>query len=264
MSSSDLGQEVYESNLQAQTTKCEEVAINVQNLILQEGMTDEKLDFVGSIREELTEMEESTKELFDNPDRINDVNRHIRRILLDIAEYFDYDQKIYDNRNNLKDDISTLFHWFKLVVKLHLGSDCREVEHEYAIHECRRKRNDREHGPSGESLRPDIIGIGVLTWYALHEILWNWKAAQNIAIHGTTNRAEADDEHKYGFIYKINKKDSQGADHSITQYSEGESGDKIAFEKGDLDFLPSKGDVVMFNKTERDGAPVASNITKIE
>jgi hypothetical protein len=250
MASSELGETFYESNLQVQTNRCESIVDEVTELVLQQGLTGDKLDLVGDIDQEIEEMKRDTKELFNNPDRINDLNRHIRRILLDIAEDLDYKQKLYDEHNNLQDDISTLFYWFELVVKPNLGADYREVEHDYAIHECRTKRNDMEHGGSGDRIRPDVIGIGLLTWYALHEILLNWEEVQNQVIHGHLNRIEQDEDNEYGFICKLNNQEGSGAPHSLTHYEQGENGNKIPFEPEDIDSFPSVGDIIIFARDE--------------
>lgn len=260
MASSELGETFYESNLQIQTNKCESVIMEVKELVLEQGLTGDKLDLVGDIEREIQDMESDTKELFHNPDRINDLNRHIRRILLDIAEDLGYKQKLYDEHNNLQDDISTLFYWFELVVKSNQSTDYREVSHDYAIHECRSKRNEMEHGESGDRVRPDVVGIGLLTWYALHEILLNWKKVQSQVIHGHLNRIEQDGENEYGFICKLNNSEGMGSPHSITHYGEGESGNKIPFEPGDIDTFPSMGDAVMFSSTDETGSSNPSDI----
>lgn len=254
MASSEMGEVFYESNLQIQTNKCESIIRDVQDLVLQQGLTGDKLDLVGDIEQEIGDMERDTKELFHNPDRINDLNRHIRRILLDIAEDLDYKQKLYDEHNNLQDDISTLFYWFELVVKPNLATDYREVSHDYAIHECRSKRNEMEHGGSGDRVRPDVVGIGLLTWYALHEILLNWKKVQNQVIHEHLDRIEQDEENEYGFICKLNNSEGAGSPHSITHYREGESGNKIPFEPSNIDVFPSIGDVIIFSRDDESGS----------
>lgn len=260
MASSELGKVFYENNLQIQTNKCEAIILDVKKMVLEQGLTGDKLDLVGDIEQEIEQMENNTKELFHNPDRINDVNRHIRRILLDIAKDLGYEQKLYDEHNNLQDDISTLFYWFELVVKANLSTDYREVEHDYAIHECRNKRNDIEHGSTGNRVRPDVVAVGVLIWYALHEILLNWESVQNQAIHGHLNRIEQDEEHGYGFICKLNHQEGSGSPHSLTHYEEGESGNKVAFVPDDVGSFPSVGDIVMFSRSGENGSMSPSNI----
>lgn len=261
MSSPELGETFYNTNLRVQTRKCNSIIDDVTEQVLEEGLRGDKLDLVGEIEREIETMERNTKSLFDNPDRINDLNRHLRRILLNIAEDFGYKQKLYDKNNNLQDDISTLFYWFELVAKPNLSSDYHEVSHSYAIHQCRQKRNDSEHGESGARIRPDIIGIGILTWYALHEILLNWKRAQRQVIHGHLNRIEQDDEHNYGFICKLNNQEGSGVPNALTDYEAGESGNNIAFDPDCVTSFPAEGDVVVFSKSEENGNTTADEIS---
>lgn len=261
MGAAELGETFYKNNLQVQTNKCNSLLMEVKETVLEQGIGEDKMALVGDIEREIKRMEEDTQELFHNPDRINDINRHLRRILLDIAEDFDYKQKLYNEDNNLQDDISTLFYWFELIVKPNLSSDYRKVTHDYAIHECRSKRNEMEHGPTGDRIRPDIIGIGLLSWYALHEILLNWQNAQRQAIHGHLTRINQDSENEYGFVCKVNQQEGAGAPHSITHYEEGEIGNKIAFEPNDVDDIPEVGDIVTFSQTDRDGTPMATDIS---
>lgn len=261
MGAENLGETFYENKLQIQADKCKSIISEVRKSVLEQGFTGDKLNLVGDIEREIEVMEDDTQELFDNPDRVNDINRHLRRILLDIAEDFDYEQKLYNENNNLQDDISTLFYWFELIVKPNLSSDYHEVTHDYAIHECRSKRNDVEHGRTGDRIRPDIIGIGILSWYALHEILMNWERAQSQAMHGHLARIDQDTENEYGFICKLNYQDGAGSPRSITQYEEAEEGNKISFEPDDVISIPTVGDIVTFSQTDRDGTPIATDIT---
>lgn len=256
----EVGQEFFRRILQVQTNKCEGTVRDVQNLALEQGLSPEKLDLVGDIRSEVEAMEENTKELFENRDRIGDINRHVRRILINIAKDFGYEQKLYDENNNIRDDISTLFYWFRMVAKSKLGQDFREVTHQYAIHECRRKRNDVEHGESGDHIRPDVVAIGVLTWSALDEILQNWEKSQRPLIHGHWDSL-SDMDSDYGFVCKLNEAGGDGAANSITRYSEGEKGNNIAFTPVEVEEFPSVGDVVTFTESERDGRPIATDIS---
>lgn len=260
MGSSEVGQAFFENLLQVQADKCGRIVQDVRELCFDQGVSSDKLDLVGKIQSEVDEMEESTQELFDNRNRIRDINLHLRRILIAVANDFGYKQKLYDEHNNIQDDLSTLFYWFRLVAKPNLGSDFREVAHEYAIHECRRKRNDIEHGESGDRIRPDAVAVGVLTWYSLHEILWNWKRAQRQIIHDNLSRIQNDGS-EYGFICKLNEDDSEGAPHSITQYDTGEEGNNIAFTLEDIEQFPEVGDVVTYTESNRDSAPIAIDIS---
>jgi hypothetical protein len=187
----------------------------------------------------------------------------LRRILINIAEDFGYKQELYDSSNNITDDISTLFHWFRLVSEVNLGDDFYEIDHAYVISQCHEERNDNEHGDVGDRIRPDLVGIGILSWYALEEILLNWQEAQRRINHDAVNKIENDDEFRYGFVSKLNETEGRGVPHSITRYDEGEEGNNIKFDPRDANFFPSEGDPVKFTTATRDGSPVAIEISEV-
>lgn len=251
----DIGQDFIDYSLNAQIGRCRSNLDDITESVFDGGDVDQ-MDIVNDVSEEIDDMESSSVEIFTNPDRIADINRSLRRILISIAEFYEYDQKLYKPNNTMKDDLSNLFYWFRLY-SLPNVNGYSEIEFEYVIHECRHLRNGIEHGGRSSSNRPDVVALGILAWYVLEELLHNWHLGQR---QNYPNRQTEFDNsgNSYGFIYNV-----EGLDATITSYSNGEADNKIPFEVGETDFYPSTGDIVSFDIVTQGGSNHAENVTRL-
>lgn len=252
----NIGQDFINYSLNAQIGNCESIFGEIRSAVLERNDFDQ-IDIVNNVEGHIEDIESSSVEIFTNPDRITDINRSLRRILIEIAKFYGYEQKLYRPNNIMADDLSNLFYWFRLYSLPNVGG-YSEFEFEYVIHQCRSLRNGVEHGSRSSSNRPDVVALGVLSWYVLEEILQNWNLGQrqNYPDRSTEFNNSGDD---YGFIYRID-----GLDSTITSFSEGESGDKIPFDMDDIDFYPKTGDVVSFESITQGGIVHAENVSKVE
>lgn len=251
----DIGQDYIDYSLDPQIGRCRSALDDIKESVFDGGDVDQ-MDIVNDVSEEIEDMKNSSVEVFTNPDRIADINRSLKRILISIAEFYGYDQKLFKPNNTMKDDLSNLFYWFRLYSLPNING-YSELEFEYVIHECRQLRNGIEHGGRSSSNRPDVVALSILSWYALEELLNNWDLGQRQ--NYPDRQTEFDNSGDcYGFIYNVDQLDA-----TITPYSGGEANNKIPFEVDETDFYPSTGDIVSFNLVSQGGSSHAENVTKL-
>ena len=138
-----------------------------------------------------------------------------------------------------------------------LEDNYQSVEHEYVIHALKSDRNDIEHGSAGSNNRPDVIGLAILSWYALGEILTNWRTGKHKYTLNRFNQMKSDDC-SYGYITKLESNDTM-----ISPFSRGVNGDNIKFKLSDISFCPEIGDPVKFELKSEGGIDIATEVCRI-
>ena len=261
-SSIDGGSEDEESALlfrlqQGQIKECTEIIDNVVDIELDQGITPSELDPVRTIKTQKEKMEEKTSAVFSDPDAIRDINLYQRRIFIGIADDLGYGDKVDPSDTESADDISTLFYWYRTMMIANLEESYQSVDHEYVIHALKSDRNDIEHGSAGSDNRPDVIGLAILSWYAMSEILTNWRTGKHQHSLGGFNQIE-NNSSSYGYITKLKKDDTK-----IAPFERGIDGDNINFNYADVGFCPEIGDPVKFEIQEEDGVDFATRISKL-
>lgn len=242
---------------QGQIKECTDIIDDVVQIELDQGITPSELDPVRTIKTQKEKMEEKTSAVFSDPDAIRDINLYLRRILIGIADDLGYGNKIDPSDTESADDISTLFYWYRTMMVANLEDSYQSVDHEYVIHALKSDRNDIEHGGAGSDNRPDVIGLAILSWYALGEILTNWRTGKHQHSLGGFNQIE-DGSSSYGYITKLEKDDTK-----IAPFERGVDGDNINFNYIDIGFCPEIGDPVKFEIQDEDGMDIAVGISEL-
>ena len=242
---------------QGQIKECSDIIEDVVDIELDQGRTPSELDPVRTIKTQKEKMEEKTSAVFDDPDAIRDINLYVRRILIGIAEDLGYGNIVDPSDTQAPDDISTLFYWYRTMMVANLEDGYHPVEHEYTIHALKSDRNEIEHGGAGSDNRPDIIGIAILSWYALSEILTNWRTGKHYHSLDRFNQIE-DASHSYGYVTKLD-----GDDTKIAPFDRGINGDNVSFDFSEVEFCPEIGDPVRFDHTNAGGGDSATAISRL-
>jgi hypothetical protein len=242
---------------QGQIKECTDIIDGVVRIELDQGITPSELDPVRTIKRQKEKMEEKTSAVFSDPDAIRDINLYLRRILIGIADDLGYGHKVDPLDTESVDDISTLFYWYRTMMIANLEDSYQSVDHEYVVHALKSDRNDIEHGSAGSDNRPDVIGLAILSWYALGKILTNWRAGKHQYSLGGFDQIE-DDSSSYGYITKLEKDDTK-----ITPFERGVDGDNINFNYTDIGFCPEIGAPVKFEIQDEDGMDIAIEVSKL-
>ena len=238
-----------------QIKECTDIIDDVVQMELDQGRIPSELDPVRTIKTQKEKMEDKTSAVFNDPDAIRDINLYLRRILIGIADNLEYREKVDPPDIESADDISTLFYWYRTMMIANLEDSYQSVDHEYAIHALNSDRNDIEHGGAGSDNRPDIVGLAILSWYALGEILANWRTGRHRYSMDRFDQIE-NGNHSYGYITKLD-----GNDTKISPFERGVEGNNINFDLIDIDFCPKTGDPVKFKIRNKDGVDVATEIS---
>lgn len=221
--------------------QCKNTISDVINHKIRAGSSQLERQPAEQIEAQIEKMESKTEEVIDNPDALRDINLYIRRILLQIVDDLGYGEKVNPEETQTPDDISTLFFWYRTIVAANLDDRYEPIEHEYIIHALNEDRNDIEHGTESSANRPDTVGVGIITWYALEEILQNYQISHSLETLDEFNALEESNK-SYGYIVNL-EKDRQ----TVAPFDDGINGNNIHIELSSLQFFPSEGDPVGYS-----------------
>lgn len=231
-----------------QIQECDNIISNIINYKVDQGLTRDELISAKKISEHIEKMETKTEKVLDDPDALRDVNLYIRRILLRIIQDLGYKEKVNPEEAETPDDISTLFFWYRTIVTANLDDKYESINHDYAIHALNDDRNDIEHGTEDNNIRSDTVGITILTWYALEEILQNYQASHTLAMLDNLNQLEQSNK-SYGYIANLEK-----GRQTVVPFEDGIDGDHIEIDLETVRFYPNEGDPVQYNYSNSDQA----------
>lgn len=218
-------------------------------------------------------LEEATHELFDDPDKTQQIVREFRRILIEFVFDREFNDRIDDGYGS--DNIVRLYRLFKLYTTVALREPM-QGQNEFALvgyEECldnfNRVRGNREHGrrdpTSDKNLAP--IGYLILIWYLLEDVLNRWQSVleeSEEAIDAVECVLNSGDP-EIGFVNRI--QDNRHQAH-ITAYRDISQRPPI-FRVNETELFIKEGDIVKFRlreandgsaKTNQYGHPLAKEI----
>jgi len=202
-------------------------------------------------------LEEATHELFDDPDKTQQIVREFRRILIEFAVDREFDDRINENYGD--DNIVRIYRFFKLYTTVVLGypmqgrNEFALVGYEESLDNFNRVRGNREHGRRDPTEEKNLAPIGylILIWYLLEDVLKRWrdvleKPEESIEVaESVLNSGDPE----MGFVNYI--QDDRHQAH-ITPYRVGVSEDTPIFRVYETGSFIKEGDIVEFGLKEDD------------
>jgi hypothetical protein len=202
-------------------------------------------------------LEEATHELFDDPDKTQQIVREFRRILIEFAVDREFDGRINENYGD--DNIVRIYRFFKLYTTVVLGypmqgrNEFALVGYEESLDNFNRVRGSREHGRRDPTEDKNLAPIGylILIWYLLEDVLKRWrdileKPEESIEVaESVLNSGDPE----MGFINYIQEDRHQA---HITSYRAGVGEDTPIFRVYETDSFIKEGDIVEFGLKEDD------------